>query len=214
MNKYKGIIFDIDGTLTSTNDLIFASFNHISGKYLNKKFTNEEIIDLFGPTEDVIIKDWTGDEYESARKDYYNFYSDNHHLADLYPGIKELLELIKSRNILLSIYTGKGRTAAEITLKKLDIFYYFDLIITGDDIKEHKPSAEGILKFVEKFNLHKENVLMIGDAPADIKAARSAGVEVASVIWDSYAKNEVLTFNSDYIFYTVDELTNFISANI
>ena len=214
MNKYKGIIFDIDGTLTSTNDLIFASFNHISGKYLNKKFTNEEIIDLFGPTEDVIIKDWTGDEYESARKDYYDFYSDNHHLADLYPGIKELLELIKSRNILLSIYTGKGRTAAEITLKKLDIFYYFDLIITGDDIKEHKPSAEGILKFVEKFNLHKENVLMIGDAPADIKAARSAGVEVASVIWDSYAKNEVLTFNSDYIFYTVDELTNFISANI
>ncbi len=214
MNKYKGIIFDIDGTLTSTNELIFASFNHISGKYLNKKFTNEEIIALFGPPEDVIIKEWTGEDYETARKDYYDFYSDNHYLADLYPGIKDLLELIKSKNILLSIYTGKGRTAAEITLKKLEIFYYFDFIITGDDIKEHKPSAEGILKFVEKFNLPKENVLMIGDAPSDIKAAHSAGVEVASVIWDSYAKNEVLTFNSDYVFYTVDELTNFISANI
>ncbi len=214
MNKYKGIIFDIDGTLTSTNELIFASFNHIGGKYLNKKFTNEEIINLFGPTEDVIIKEWTGDKYETARKDYYDYYSSNHHLADLYPGIKDLLEIIKSKNILLSIYTGKGRTAAEITLKKLNIFYHFDMIITGDDIKEHKPSAEGILKFVDKFNLPKENVLMIGDAPADIKAARSAGVEIASVIWDSYAKDEVLTFKSDYVFYTVDELTNFISANI
>ncbi len=214
MNKYKGIIFDIDGTLTSTNELIFASFNHISDKYLNKKLTNEEIIALFGPTEDVILKEWTGEDYETARKEYYDYYSANHYLADLYPGIKELLELIKSKNILLSIYTGKGRTAAEITLKKLGIYYYFDLIITGDDIKGHKPSAEGILKFVEKFELQKENVLMIGDSPSDIKAAQSAGVEVASVVWDSYAKNEVLTFNSDYVFYTVDELTNFISANI
>ena len=214
MNKYKGIIFDIDGTLTSTNELIFASFNHISGKYLNKKLTNEEIIALFGPTEDVILKEWAGEDYETARKEYYDYYSANHYLADLYPGIKDLLELIKSKNVLLSIYTGKGRTAAEITLKKLEIYYYFDLIITGDDIKEHKPSAEGIVKFIEKFKLPKENVLMIGDAPADIKAARAAGVEVASVVWDSYAKNEVLAFNSDYVFYTVDELTNYITANI
>ena len=214
MNKYKGIIFDIDGTLTSTNELIFASFNHISGKYLNKILTNEEIIALFGPTEDVILKEWAGEDYETARKEYYDYYSANHYLADLYPGIKDLLELIKSKNVLLSIYTGKGRTAAEITLKKLEIYYYFDLIITGDDIKEHKPSAEGIVKFIEKFKLPKENVLMIGDAPADIKAARAAGVEVASVVWDSYAKNEVLAFNSDYVFYTVDELTNYITANI
>ncbi len=213
MNKYKGIIFDIDGTLTSTNDLIFASFNHISGKYLNKKFSNEEIIELFGPTEDAIIKEWTGDNYDEARKDYYDFYSSNHQMADLYPGIKSLLESIKSKNILLSIYTGKGRTAAEITLKRLDIFYYFDFIITGDDIAEHKPSAEGIIKFIEKFDLKKENVLMIGDAPADIKAARAAGVEVASVIWDSYAKDEVLSFKSDYVFFTVDELSNFVLAN-
>ena len=74
--QFEGFIFDIDGTLTSTNELIFASFNHIAKKYLNKTFTDEEIISLFGPTEDVILKEWCGDKFEEAKEDYYNFYSD------------------------------------------------------------------------------------------------------------------------------------------
>src|SRR4030067_288173 len=102
---FKGIIFDIDGTLTSTNELIFKSFNHIADKYLNRTFSNEEIIAMFGPTEDVILEKWCGDNFESARKDYYEFYRSHHYMAELYPGIKELLDNLKRKNILLSIFT-------------------------------------------------------------------------------------------------------------
>ena len=49
---FDGFIFDIDGTLTSTNQLIFDSFNFIAKKYLDKTFTDEEIIAMFGPPED------------------------------------------------------------------------------------------------------------------------------------------------------------------
>ncbi len=210
MNQFKGIIFDIDGTLTSTNDLIFASFNFITKKYLGKTYKNEEILKWFGPTEDVILKKFCGDNYEKAREEYYKFYADNHYMADIYPGVKEILEELKSRGVLLSIYTGKGREAASITLKKLGIYGYFDLIITGDEVKEHKPSPEGIEIFLTKYNLNKEDVIMIGDSPSDIKAARSAGVKVASVLWDSLAKYHVLKMDSDYVFHTVVELKNFL----
>jgi pyrophosphatase PpaX len=212
MIHFKGIIFDIDGTLTSTNKLIFASFNFITEKYLGKTFTNEEILKWFGPTEDVILKEFCGDNYEKAREEYYKFYSDNHNrfMADIYPGMKEILDELKSRGVLLSIYTGKGREAARITLKKLEIYDYFDLIITGDEVKEHKPSPEGIEIFLEKFKLDKNEVLMIGDAPSDIKAAHAAGVKVASVLWDSLAKHHVLKMNTDYVFNTVAELKQFL----
>jgi HAD superfamily hydrolase (TIGR01549 family) len=210
MIKYKGIIFDIDGTLTSTNELIFASFNFIAGKYLNRKFSNEELIGFFGPTEDVILKEWLGDNYENARKEYYDFYSHYHHLADLYPGIIDILKDLKTKKVFLSIYTGKGKSAATITLKKLEIFEYFDLIITGDDVKIHKPSPEGVEIFIEKFNLEKENVLMVGDSVTDIKAARAAGIKIASVVWDSYSKDKVLEFGSDFVFESVDELKKFL----
>jgi len=214
MRKYDGVIFDIDGTLTSTNELIFSTFNHITKKYLNKTMTDQEIIALFGPTEEKILEDWFGEQAPAVKSDYYNFYNDNHHLADIYPGMRELLQFLNEQNILLSIYTGKGREASLITLKKLGIDHYFDLIITGSDVAEHKPSPEGIQLFVDKFQLQKEKVLMVGDAPADIYAARSAGVDVASVLWDSYAYDKVLTMKSDYLFHSVEELHQFFSANL
>jgi HAD superfamily hydrolase (TIGR01509 family) len=213
MNKFKGIIFDIDGTLTSTNNLIFASFNFIAKKYLGKTLSSEEIVKLFGPTEDVILKEFCGDNYEKAREEYYKFYSDNHFMADIYPGMKELLNELKLRGVLLSIFTGKGREAATITLKKLGIYDHFDLIITGDEVKEHKPSPEGIEMFLKKFGLKKNDVIMVGDSPSDIKAAHAAGIKVASVLWDSLAKHHVLEMNSDHVFYTVEELKNFLLVN-
>jgi len=214
MQKFDGIIFDVDGTLTSTLDLIFDTFRYILKKYFNKSMSDDEIANLFGPTEDVILKEWAGDNYETVRKDYYDYYTKNHHMAGLYPGILEVLAIIKSNNILLSIYTGKGREAAAITLKKLGIYDYFDMMITGDDVKEHKPSAEGINKFIEKFNLKKDKVLMIGDSPVDVSAARAAGVKAASVVWDEYAKRAKGKLKADYLFHEVVELKNFLTENL
>ena len=209
-NLFDGFIFDIDGTLTSTNQLIFDSFNHIAKKYLNKTFSDEEIVSMFGPTEDVILKEWCGERYEEARKDYYTYYSKNHLKAKLYPGIKDILESLKAQKLPLGIFTGKGRQASLITLKKLRVDHFFDLIVTGDDVTNHKPSAEGILKFVNHFGLKNERVLMIGDSVSDIKASREAGIKIASVLWDSYAQDQVKLMDSDYYFYSVKELSQFL----
>lgn len=211
-SRFKGIIFDVDGTLTFTNQLIFDSFNHVTKKYLNKIFSDEEIISLFGPTEDVILKKICKDEYEKAREDYYKYYKDNHSIATLYEGLKSLITDIKNSDILLSIFTGKGRTSALITLDEFGLTDYFDLIISGDDVEDHKPSPEGIIKFLEKYNLNPKEVLMIGDAPVDIIAANKAGVEIASVVWDSYAEEEVRKLNEKNLFHSVDELRKFIFA--
>lgn len=211
---FDGFIFDIDGTLTSTNQLIFDSFNFIAKKYLNRTFTDDEIISLFGPTEDVILKEWCGDQFKEAREDYYKYYSDNHAMAELYPGMKEILEYLKSKKYPLGIFTGKGREASLITLKKLGVDYYFDLIVTGDDVENHKPSPEGILKFVKHFGLNPERVLMIGDSVSDVIASKEAGIKIASVLWDSYGKEKVKTLQSDYYFYSAVELNRFIFNNV
>lgn len=208
--RFKGIIFDIDGTLTFTNQLIFDSFNHIAEKYLGKIFSEKEIIALFGPTEDVILKELCKENFEAAKHDYYNYYRQNHNIAQLYDGIRELILDLKKQNVLLSIFTGKGRTSSLITLDELGLTDFFDMIVTGDDVANHKPSPEGIIKFLETFKFKSADVLMIGDAPSDIIAAREAGVEVASAIWDSYSIDKVKALNPDNIFHTVTELRNYI----
>ena len=207
---FDGFIFDVDGTLTSTNQLIFDSFNFIAKRYLNKTFSDDEIVAMFGPTEDVILKEWCGDNFEEARTEYYKYYSDNHWKAKLYPGIKEILDYLKSKKFPLGIFTGKGREATMITLKELEVDNYFNLIVTGDDVANHKPSAEGILKFVNHFKLKNERVLMIGDSVSDVKSSKEAGIKVASALWDSYGHEKVKTLQSDYYFYSVDELRKFL----
>ena len=215
MRNFDGFIFDIDGTLTSTNDLIFATFNHVADKYLNRTFTNQEIIAMFGPTEDGILTEIMGKDYGAARKDYFKFYTAQHNeMADIYEGIKEVLEIIKSAGLPLSIYTGKGRDSSLITLEMIGVLDYFDMVVTGDDVKVHKPSPEGIDVFIEKFNLQRDRVLMVGDAPADIKAARNAGIKNAEVLWDDYAKQRTHDLQSDFVFHTVDEFKKFVKSNI
>ena len=215
MKNYDGIIFDVDGTLVQTHDLIFASFKHVAEKYLNKKITNEEIHSLFGPTEDVILKDWAQHRYDDARNDYYGYYESNHgEMASAFPGLPELVHLIKSKGIKLGIYTGKGRESTIITLKAVGMLEDFDLIITGDDVDKPKPSPEGINLFMEKFGLDKSRVLMVGDAHVDILAADAAGVKSASVLWDSLTAEKVKQLKPDYLFDDVVEFIEFIKENI
>jgi len=209
-NLFDGYIFDIDGTLTATNRLIYDSFNFIAGKYLDKTFEDEEIHSMFGPTEDFILRKWCGENFEQAKEEYYKFYSDNHHLAFAYDGMIEMLQYLKTEGFHLGVFTGKGKRAALITLQKIDAEKYFDLIVTGDDVDNHKPHAEGIIKFVNHFGLKKERVLMIGDSVGDVKAARDAGVKIASVLWDSHREEKVKEMGSDYYFHTVDEFRKFL----
>ncbi len=211
LNKFDGIIFDIDGTILESNKLIFATFNYVTEKYLGKATTPEEVIALFGPTEKVIIQQLFEDNFENVMTDYYQYYKENHNkMAKVFDGIIELIDKLKSRGVLLSVYTGKGKGSTEITLDELGIRDKFDMIVTGDDIVGHKPSPEGVDVFVNKYNLNRDRVLMIGDAPPDVKAAKDTGIKIASVLWDSYAKEEVLKMNSDYYFYTVKELSEFL----
>ncbi len=215
MKKYKGIIFDIDGTLTSTNELIFATFNHIAQKYEGRTYSEQEIIAMFGPTEDVILKEkFNGDKFKEVYEEYYKFYRENHpRMADLYPGIVDILIELKQKKIYTSIFTGKGRKTTEITLEILGIKSFFDMIVTGDDVVNHKPSPEGILKFLNEFNLNRDEALMVGDSIADIVAANEAGIDIASVVWDSYAKEDVIKLNPLH-FETVNSFRQWLEGRI
>jgi len=190
MNKFLCIVFDVDGTLTQTNELIFASFNFVANKYLGKSYTSQEITAMFGPPDEVAIMNLVGkDNAEVALIDFLDFYKSNHtSMAKLYDGVDKLLNYLKQKGILLAVFTGKGRLSAMITLEELGIKKYFDLIVSGSDVVNHKPSSEGIQKVVDYFGLEKDKVLMVGDGVADIKAAHEAGVPVAAVVWDSYGR--------------------------
>ena len=93
------------------------------------------------------------------------------------------LKFIKSKSVPLAIFTGKGRKTSLITLENMGMLDYFDLIISGDDVQNHKPSPDGLFRIINHYKFEPEEMILIGDAPSDIKAAKSAGVKSATVLW-------------------------------
>jgi pyrophosphatase PpaX len=212
MDRISCVIFDLDGTLTQTNDLIFAAFNRIAERFLGKRFTPDEIIGMFGPPEEIAIaKIVEKEQVDDALDEYYRFYAAHHaEMAKLHTGVDRLLDHLKRNGFLLAVFTGKGKRTTLISLEKFGIKQYFDMIVTGSDVKNHKPSADGILKIMNTFQLDPQEVLMVGDAVSDVKAAREAGVHIAAVLWDSYGKKKVLEMNVDYVFHSVDDFEGWI----
>ena len=202
----------MDGTLTQTNQLIYDSFNHVAEKYIQKRLTNSEIHQLFGPPEKEAVQNMIGPAHiDSAMVEYYRFYHDEHDaLASIYPGAKDVLTYVRSKGVLIGLFTGKGRTTTDITLEQFGITSYFDVTITGDDVDEFKPSGDGIRKILDRFSLDPQDVLMVGDAVADFKASRETGVDIASVVWDSYAKDDVIQLSPDFLFHNVQEFLDWI----
>ena len=209
MKRFSCVIFDLDGTISQTNELIYATFNHVVGKFLGKTFTTQQIVATFGPPEEIAIERLIGKEQlKPAMTDFYRFYEEHHdEMATIHAGIPELLRALKGKGVRIGLFTGKGRKTTLITLEKFGILKYFDRIVTGSDVKNHKPSGDGIRVFLDAYTLAPEEVLMVGDAVADVKAARETGVAIASVLWDSYGKEEVLRLGVTDLFHDVREFT-------
>lgn len=206
------VIFDMDGTLTQTNQLIFDSFNFIAERYAGRRFSELEITAMFGPPEEGALLRIVGPErLEPAMEDYLVFYRSNHaRLARLYPGIRELLQYLRERSCFLGLFTGKGTKTTNITLEEFHLTPYFDCVVTGNDVVNHKPSAEGIHRILRAANVPAAEALMVGDSVSDIKASREAGVEIAAVVWDSYGKQKVLDAGSDHLFHDVQEFSTWL----
>ncbi len=202
------VIFDMDGTLTRTNELIFASFNHVASKYLGKTMSPAEIIALFGPPEEGGLSSLVGiARAEEAMNDLCAYYERNHQeLARLHGGIEEVLRHLRERGVLLAVFTGKGRRTTQITLRAFNLESYFDIVVSGSDVKHHKPHPEGVCQVLSALNVRPDEAVMVGDSVADIVASRGAGVRIASVVWDSYDKERVMRENADIVFHTVDEM--------
>jgi HAD superfamily hydrolase (TIGR01509 family) len=214
MSGLKCVIFDMDGTLTQTNRLIFDAFNEIAQRYQGRTYTPEAITAMFGPPEEGALLSIVGkDQLDDAMGDYLEFYRRRHdELAQLYPGILDLLIWLKSHGVRLALFTGKGTHTTAITMELFGLKPYFDLVVTGNDVINHKPSAEGIRKILSHFGFKEDEVLMVGDSPADVKASHEAGVRVAAVLWDSYSKEKVLQMKTDYVFHNVSEFSSWLRS--
>jgi HAD superfamily hydrolase (TIGR01549 family) len=95
--------------------------------------------------------------------------------ATLINGIDQVLELVQKKNLKQAIFTFNTKKNAEISLKKVKILHYFDIIIGRDDIANLKPHPDHLLYICKELNVKPNEILVIGDTNRDIEAAINVG---------------------------------------
>ena len=183
MKKY--ILFDFDGTLVNTNDVIVASWQHTYKHYLGHEVPVEHITACFGePLLLTMAREFPGVDPKESADVYRSFQVKNaDRLVTIFPGIKELLADLKEAGYVLGIVTSRTRESALRYMDMFDITSYFSDLVTCDDTTVHKPNPEPLLLAMSRLGAAPAESLMIGDSPFDIKCANNAGVDSVMVNW-------------------------------
>lgn len=181
----RAVLFDFDGTLADTLPLIYRSFREMWRGVDGRERTDEEILSLFGPPEEEIIRREVPEErLEASLEEYFSLYRKFHEEEVVQvPQVLQLLRDLKEKGCQVGVVTGKGRRSAEISLAKLEMADLVDTLVTGSDVRRYKPHPEGIQRALSQLGCSPEEGIYVGDSPGDVRAGLAAGVGTVGARW-------------------------------
>ncbi len=201
------ILFDLDGTLIDTNELIIASFTHTIEQYGNRPYSREEILDFIGPPLKDSMDKIDPDRADELMHTYRKHNIENHDAyVKAYEGVVDTIKSLKEAGFKLGIVTTKMRTTVTMGLELTGLDGLFDTIITLDDVTNAKPHPEPIVKALEELNSAASEALMVGDNIHDIEGGKNAGTRTAGVAWTVKGREVLDQLHPDFMLDHMSDL--------
>lgn len=198
--KFHGLLFDLDGTILDTTDLIIQSFQHTFRIHYDRQIAPQEVHRFFGKTLRAAMEALGPDKVDELIATYRTFNLTKHdELTLAFTGMYETLQTLHEAGLPMAIVTSKTSETALRGLKLFNMEHFFSVVIGANECKMHKPNSEPVQRALEQLQLPAADCLMIGDSPFDIISAREAGAKTAAVKWTHVAWEELLNENPTYI---------------
>lgn len=195
----KAVLFDLDGTLIDTNELILNSFKHTFKEILELHVPEEEMSRIFGKPLVSTLASYNEEKVDEL-VNCYRSYNEAHHdtMCEPFDGVLELLTRLKNKGYKLGIVTSKRVDLAKRGCDISGITKYFDVFITPESTEKHKPNGEPVLKACRDLGIEPKEAIMIGDAPADILSGKNAGASTCGVRYTALPISELEVHDPDF----------------
>ena len=193
MKKKQLIIFDMDGTLIDSGDVISNTINYVRTNIGLKAMPKDELLTNINNPEINSSEFFYGtNAFTDEQTKLFGEYYDKNCINDiiLYDGINELLEEI-NKYFTLSIATNASVEFAQKMIKYLNIDHYFDFIIGANEVTTPKPHPEMLLNTVKTLNIDIKDSILVGDSNKDRRAAESCNMDYLLVNWGFSQHNHI-----------------------
>ena len=204
---YKAVVFDLDGTLVDSVELIIISFQHAIREVLGREVSREESIAWVGrPLREQMER--FSPEHAEELVDVYREFNHREHdrMLKLYDGIPNLLEALLRARVKLGLVTSKSRYTTQMAFDLTGIEGYFDMSVCADECAGNKPSPFPILACLDRLGVEPAEAAYVGDSPSDIQAAQAAGVRAIGVTWGVFDNGTLEAEKPDILVHTIPEL--------
>ncbi len=215
MTKIKGILFDNDGTLVDTHDLILASMRYATTEVLGAPLPDEKLMEKVGQPLAVQAQAFTSDE--ALQREFLRVYREHNHAhhdeaVKAFPGIAATLEALCDRGQALGVVTSKLHALAEHGLEITGLAPFISCCIGADDCTSYKPDPQPVRLGLEALGLAPEECLYVGDSPFDMQAGKGAGCPVVAVTWGMFSVPELSAQHPDFIIDAPEELLRIVEG--
>jgi len=211
----KALCFDLDGTLSDTDDQyvrkvirFFSKFLFRDPQHAARRFVMWAeapgnallgLTDTIGLDDEIVaFIDWFSRHRKMSVKKFL-----------LIPGVDEMLARLKG-HYPMAVVSARDEKGTMLFLQQFDLAKYFDVIVTGQSAEHTKPYPDPILFAAQKMNVKPEECLMVGDTSVDIRAGTSAGAQTVGVLCGFGEEPELLKMGANMILKTTGELPNLL----
>ena len=194
MKDYKTYLFDADGTLVDTADLVCHCFQYVAQKHCSLSLSRKDILSGYGlPLKGQLITHLGDDlDIDTVLDDFIEYQlqilEEN---IQLFSGVKTSLETLHNQGKKLALVTSRKRYSTGRILEYTELAQYFDTIINPEDTTLHKPDAAPALLALSRLDADKSTAVFVGDSQYDILSGDAAGIDTVFVNW-SHADPETL----------------------
>ena len=210
-------LFDFDGTLVDTTELIHQSLRHAAREVLGREdFSREALLRNVGrplprQMEAILVESGMA-EGEAERVEellqVYRLYNEENHEALIreFPGVEDALARLQSAGVETAVVTSKRRASVELALRSFPrLGAVVTRFVTMEDTTQHKPHPEPLLTGLELLgNVPKEEAAYVGDSPFDVAAAKAAGLTSVAVSWGAFTEETLRAADPDHLVPDLD----------
>jgi pyrophosphatase PpaX len=203
------VLFDLDGTLIDTIELILSSARHAFEGWPRGTPSDEEWVRGIGTPLVQQLRNFAATEEELALLlDRYRRYQAEHHdrLTRCYDDVPEVVASLAERGHALAIVTSKASPIARQSLEFVGLDRYFPVLVGYDETTRHKPDPEPVRAALGRLGVSADNAVFVGDSPHDIRAGNGAGVMTVAALWGPFDRETLALAGPDHFIECLADL--------